>query len=80
MPSSTDVSMLSYIFTVTQMLSNLSLRVEQLEDIIARLSIRVFNLEMKVRRLAHPTRPRTDDTTHLSDLIVEVGRLRGLID
>ena len=60
------------------MLTDQSVRIEQLEGCILRLTGRVLDLQGQVLALAHP-QPH-EDITEVSDLSAEAARLRGVLE
>ena len=60
------------------MISDQSVRIEQLEGCVVRLTGRVFDLQRQVLALAHP-QPH-EDITEVSDLSAEAARLQGVLE
>ena len=60
------------------MLTAQSIRIEQLEGYILRLTSRILDLQGQVLALAH-LQPH-EDITEVSDLSAEVARLRGILE
>ena len=60
------------------MISDQSVRIQQLEDYILRLTGRVLDLQGQVLALAHP-QPQ-ECITEVSDLSMEAARLRGVLE
>ena len=60
------------------MIFDQSVRIEQLEGCVVRLTGRVFDLQRQVLALAHP-QPH-GDITEVSDLSTEAARLRGVLE
>ena len=60
------------------MITDQSVRIQQLEDYILRLTGRVLDLQGQVLALAHP-QPQ-ECTIEVTDLTAEAGRLRGVLE
>ena len=73
-----DQTLIPHISTVFQMISDQSVRIEQLKGCVVRLTGRVFDLQRQVLALAHP-QPH-EDITEVSDLSTEAARLRGVLE
>ena len=73
-----DQTLISHISIIFQMISDQSVRIEQLEGCILRLTGRVLDLQGQVLALAHPQ--LHEDITEVSDLSTEAARLRGVLE
>ena len=60
------------------MITDQSVRIQQLEGCVVRLTARVFDLQRQVLALAHPH--PTSDITEGSDLSTEAARLGGVLE
>ena len=76
--TSSDQTITPHISTVFQMISDQSVRIQQLEDTVWRLTGRVLDLQGQVLALAHP-QPQ-ESTIEVTDLTAEAGRLRGALE
>ena len=76
--TSTDQTLTPHISTVYQMMADQSMRIQQLEDPVLRLTGRVLELQGQVFDLAHP-QPQ-ESTIEVTDLTAEAGRLRGALE
>ena len=76
--TSSDQTITPHISTMFQMISDQSIRIQQLEDTVWRLTGRVLDLQGQVLALAHP-KPQ-ESTIEVTDLTAEAGRLRGALE
>ena len=73
-----DQTLIPHISTVFQMISDQSVRIQQLEDYILRLIGRVLDLQGQVLALAHSQ--SQECTIEVTDLTAEAGRLRSVLE
>ena len=73
-----DQTLIPHISIMFQMITDQSVRIEQLKGCVLRLTGRVLDLQGQVLALAHPQPHK--DITEVSDLSAEVARLRGVLE
>ena len=70
----------SIVPNITSTVSHLSRTLDHLVQTMTAFCTRVTDLERAARSFSSPTHQDLGDTSHLSDLLVETGRLHRLMD